>query len=319
MPMELKGRFLGGSNTPKFSKMVSWKYSHMSARLVCEDMGMNHARQMSTKLVQSVSGHVEGVAMEKEFEWQYDLPGFGQVVSHVSIGRDGTTTAIRGEGWREAMCGTIDFYAPDGERLHTVYSACAPEHGKETFDSVLGMEIGQVKGRYPTVTYIGLADGAKDNWSYLSGHVQVEILDFYHATEYLTKAGAVLKKGERAQRLWADNACHDLKHKKNGARLIVRELRGWMKENGDAPQGAVPKAVTYFENNLARMDYPEYRRKGYPIGSGVTEAACKTVVKQRMGQSGMRWNLDTAQGMLLSRALVSTNGRWEQFWAKYMQ
>jgi hypothetical protein len=67
------------------------------------------------------------------------------------------------------------------------------------------------------------------------------------------------------------------------------------------------------------MNYPEYQKKGYPIGSGVTEAGCKTVVKQRLSQSGMRWNLDNAQGMLITRALVATNGRWEQFWGKYMQ
>jgi hypothetical protein len=319
VPLETKGRFLGSSNTPKFSKMVSWKYSQMSARLVCEDLGMNHARHLSTKLVQSVSAHVEDVAMDKEFEWDYELPVFDQVVSHISIGRDGTTTAIRGEGYRETMCGTISFYDSAGERLHTIYSACAPEYGKKTFDSVLSMEIGQVKAAFPMVTYIGLADGAKDNWTYLSQYVQVDILDFYHAAEYLTKASAVLKKGEQAQKQWADNACHDLKHKKNGARFIVRELKSWVKENGDAEQETLSKTITYFENNLMRMNYPEYQKMGYPIGSGVTEAGCKTVVKQRLSQSGMRWNLDNAQGMLITRALTSTNCRWEQFWGKYMQ
>jgi len=59
VPLEAKGRFLGSSNTPKFSKIVSWKYSHMSARLVREDLQMNHSRLLSTKLVQSVSAHVE--------------------------------------------------------------------------------------------------------------------------------------------------------------------------------------------------------------------------------------------------------------------
>lgn len=319
VPLEVKGRFLGGSNTPKFGKMVSWKYSLMSARRVCEDLGMNHARDLSTKLVQSVSAQVEDVAMEKEFEWHYDLPGFDQVVSHVSIGRDGTTTAIRGEGYRETMCGTISFYNSAGDRLHTIYSACAPEYGKKTFDSVLDMEIERVKSTFPSVTYLGLADGAKDNWTYLLKHVGVEILDFYHATEYLSKVSVLLKKGELAQKLWLDNACHDLKHKKNGARFIVRELKSWINEAANTGQETVQKTITYFENNLTRMDYAEYQKLGYPIGSGVTEAACKTVVKQRMGQSGMRWNIANAQGMLITRALTSTDGRWEQFWRKFMQ
>lgn len=299
--------------------MVSWKYSHMSARLVCEDLAMNHSRVLSTKLVQSVSAQVEDVAMEKEFDWQYDLPVFDRVVNYISVGRDGTTTAIRGEGYRETMCGTISFYDTDGDRMHTIYSTCAPEYGKKTFDSVLSMEIERVKAMFPDVKYTGLADGAKDNWNYLSQYVQVEILDFYHVTEYLTKASAVLKKGEPAQKQWANNACHDLKHKKNGARFIIRELKQWLQENKDGPQETMSKTITYLQNNLERMNYPAYQKMNYTIGSGVTEAACKTVVKQRLSQSGMRWNLDNAQGMLVTRALVATEGRWTQFWKHYMR
>lgn len=68
-----------------------------------------------------------------------------------------------------------------------------------------------------------------------------------------------------------------------------------------------------------RMNYTKYQKMGYSIGSGVTEAACKAMVKQRLSQSGMRWNLDNAQGMLITRALTTTAGRWEQFWEKYVQ
>jgi len=50
---------------------------------------------------------------------------------------------------------------------------------------------------------------------------------------------------------------------------------------------------------------------GYPIGSGVTEAACKVVIKQRFGNSGMRWKIDPTQRMLLRRGIVLTEGRWE--------
>ena len=100
-------------------------------------------------------------------------------MNFISVGRDGTTTAIRGEGYRETMCGTISFYGSDGDRMHTIYSACAPEYGKKTFDSVLSMEIERVRMKFPSVRYTGLADGAKDRPAiYLSQYVQVEILDF---------------------------------------------------------------------------------------------------------------------------------------------
>lgn len=299
--------------------MVSWKYAHLSARQVCEDMKENHCRGLSTKLVQSVSAHVEALALEKEFEWQYDLPVFEDVVSHVSLGRDGTTMAILGEGYRETMCGTISFYNTKGDRLHTIYSACAPEYGKKTFNSVMSMEIEQVRAKFADVTYIGLADGARDNWIYLRQYAGVEILDFYHATEYLTNASEQMNKGKQAQKEWADSACHDLKHKKNGARFIVRQLKRWIKTNGTDGHENIQRTITYFENNLDRMNYTLYQKMGYPIGSGVTEAGCKTLVKQRMCQSGMRWKGECAQGLLLTRSLILTTGRWQQFWAKYRQ
>lgn len=50
---------------------------------------------------------------------------------------------------------------------------------------------------------------------------------------------------------------------------------------------------------------------------GVTEAACKTLVKQRLSQSGMRWSLDSIDNVLLIRGLVLTQGRWCQAWNFY--
>ncbi len=279
--MELRSQLIGGSNTPKLCKIVSWKYAHLSAGLVSEDMGLNHGRRMSCKLIQSISSHVSEIAIDHEFEWQYELPYFNSVVTHIGIGRDGTTSAIRGDGYRETMCGTLSFYNSQGERLHTTYTACAPEYGKKTFDTVLDMEIEQAKQQFPLAVYVGIADGARDNWTYLHPHTSVSVLDYFHATEYLSDVSIVLKKDKLKQKEWFDGACHDLKHDKKGAQ------------------------------------YAKYIKKGYPIGSGVTEAACKVVVKQRLNLSGMKWNIDTAQQMLVLRGLVCTTGRWEQFWKHF--
>jgi len=128
----------------------------------------------------------------------------------------------------------------------------------------------------------------------------------------------VLRIGAQAQQQWQDAACHDLKHKRNGARLILRELKDWVRGQQAGGRLTVQRTITYFENNMERMRYWQYQKTAYPIGSGVTEAACKTLVKQRFCQSGMRWKMDNAQGMLITRALISTEGRWEQFWKKYM-
>lgn len=314
VPLEKRARIIGRTTTPHFARMVSWKYTHLSAAVVEEDLLRNHARPTSRKLIQRIGAAVGEVARDKEFEWKYALPPFDEVVSHIAISRDGTTTPILGEGYRETMCGTISFYSKPGDRLHTIYTACAPEYGKETFNRVLDLEIERVKEQYPNVTYVGLADGSKDNWSYLSSHTSVQILDFFHASEYLGQVSPVVKHTEAKRKEWLEEACYDLKHKAKGAANLLRELRHLRDQMNSSVPELLDMTITYFENNQARMKYAAYQKQGYPIGSGVTEAACKVVAKQRLNQSGMRWNLEPVQQMLLLRGLVCTPGRWRQFW-----
>jgi hypothetical protein len=76
-------------------------------------------------------------------------------------------------------------------------------------------------------------------------------------------------------------------------------------------------AWTYFNNHRHRMDYPGFLADNLPIGSGVTEAACKSLVKQRLCASGMRWKNNGARIVLSLRALTNTVGRWTQFWQEY--
>ena len=78
-------------------------------------------------------------------------------------------------------------------------------------------------------------------------------------------------------------------------------------------------AITYFENQMPRMDYAANVAANLPIGSGVTEAACKTLIKQRFCCSGMRWKEKGLKAVLSLRELVQTTGRWDQFWKKIDQ
>jgi hypothetical protein len=75
-------------------------------------------------------------------------------------------------------------------------------------------------------------------------------------------------------------------------------------------------AITYYKNHRHQMDYLNYTENYFPIGSGVTEAACKTLIKQRLCLAGMRWKQPGAAGILNLRALVLTAQRWTQFWQK---
>lgn len=315
VPLENQGRIIGGSSTPRLAKMLSWKYSKMSALDVSRDLAENHARPVSREFVQSVSSKVADIAQDKEFEWIYEVPDFAQVVTHISIGRDGTTTPIVKSGYREAMNGTISLYNGAGERMHTIYATCAPEYGKKTFDMVLDMEIERIKAKFPSVGYIGSADGSKDNWTYLDSRTDVGILDFWHATTYLGNVSAAMDKNNPKQ--WLEDACHDLKHSPKGAKNLLREMKHSLSKDDVTYQEALQTSITYYENNLERMDYARYGKLKYPIGSGVTEAACKIMVKQRLCGSGMKWIIPNTENMFLLRGLVLTEGRWGQFW-KYI-
>jgi hypothetical protein len=75
----------------------------------------------------------------------------------------------------------------------------------------------------------------------------------------------------------------------------------------------VLKELTYFRNQRHRMHYAAYLRENLPIASGVVEAACKTLVTQRLKQSGMRWKTPGGQSILTLRSLIQSE-RWQRSW-----
>ena len=143
---------------------------------------------MSRSFVQNIAEAVSSTVEAKESVWSYDLPELPSLVKSVSIGLDGTCMLLCKEGYRQAMVGTIALFDRKGKRMHTIYTAATPEYGKETFINRFEAEIQKVKVAFPKAEYIGIADGAKDNWPFLEKHTGCQILDFWHATQYLSSA-----------------------------------------------------------------------------------------------------------------------------------
>ncbi|MCP5494878.1 MAG: hypothetical protein H7A23_10010 [Leptospiraceae bacterium] len=79
------------------------------------------------------------------------------------------------------------------------------------------------------------------------------------------------------------------------------------------------KVIAYFTNNHDKMNYPNNLDKKLPIGSGITEAACKMIVKERLCKSGMKWKRNGVRVVLVLRTMIYTPDRWEQFWSKINQ
>ncbi len=320
-PLEREARIIMTS-TPLFAKQVSSKLAYGSARDVQRDLGENHRRSVAVSYIQRVSEAVASIIEAKEESWNYVPPKLEVEIASVAIGLDGTCMLLCDTGWREAMVGTIALYDALGERQHTIYIGATPEYGKASFLERLEREIGRTKARYPEATYIGIADGAASNWQFLNRHTTQQVLDFYHASGYLgAVAVALYPKDLTQQQQWLNQTCHQLKHDSGAAAQLYEQMRD-LSQSQTHPQTIqdnLSAAVTYFQNHLHQMNYAFYRDQHYPIGSGVTEAACKTVIKQRLCCSGMRWKEAGAAVVLSLRTLVLTSTRWNQFWNKLNQ
>ena len=310
--------------TPKFSKILSWKYSEFGSSRVGEDLESNHQRKVARSFIQNVCDAIGAVAFAKEDDWKYELPKLEKPTATVAIGLDGTCMHITEDGYRQTMVGTIALYDKDGERQHTIYTSAAPEYGKESFMNRFSREVVQIKTLLPKAHYVGLADGAKENWEFLRDRTDSHVLDFWHATEYLSTAADAMFSGKgdhERKKEWMENACHDLKHKHRAAGRLLTELQEFeanKKLKKDSRED-LKKVITYFQNNKPLMNYADATENGLPIGSGVTEAACKVIVKQRLCNAGMKWGERGAAIVLSLRSLNYTKGRWDQFWNKIDQ
>jgi hypothetical protein len=309
--------------TPRYAQMISGLYAENDGGRTCRTLKETLRRHTVKGNVQNIAEAVATVALLKEEKWDYDIPPLDKPVASIGVGLDGAYVLLRDEGWREAMCGTISLYDKHGERLHTSYFAAPPEYGKQTFHEKMEREITRIKMKFPNATTIGLGDGAKDNWTFLELHADELALDFWHASEYLHKAADAYwgnaVKWEASKSEWVDHWHHVLKHDMSGASLVLEELKRCRKELTGAKAEGVQKAITYFTNHLALMRYGELVKRCLPIGSGVTEAACKTVVKSRLCVSGAGWSQAGCGIVLTLRSLHLTETRWHSFWKKINQ
>jgi len=174
------------------------------------------------------------------------------------------------------------------------------------------------RGAEVAAEIIVLGDGASWIWNRITPMFPrpkvTEVLDFYHASEYIWNAAhAVWAQGTPEAQLWGQEQCHTLKHDRPGQ--VVGALRTLAPTQGSPPE-PVAKAITYFENQAPRMDYPSYTQRGLQIGSGSAESAVKQVVGTRLNQAGMRWNPEHAEAVAYVRAAILSD-RWDGFWSDF--
>ncbi len=158
-----------------------------------------------------------------------------------------------------------------------------------------------------------LGDGAPWIWGIAAEHFPgaIQIVDLYHAREHLGDLGKLLYgPGSAESKAWA--AARRQALDAGDVERVVAVL-GRLRPRQTEAQEAVRKAMGYFETNADRMRYARFRTQGLFVGSGVIEAGCKTIVGQRLKQSGMRWTIRGANAIIALRC-ADLSGRWEEFW-----
>jgi hypothetical protein len=323
-PLEQRARIVRGA-TPLFASQISHKYAHLNVRAVQADLEQNHGRKVAASYIQNVAEWVGTIATAKEEDWAYAMPALERPLATVVVSLDGAMVPMAdSEGYREAMVGTLSFYDQEGERQHTLYLAAAPEYGKGEFLQRMEREIARAKQQFPDALYLGIADGAASNWRFLEQHTNRQLIDFFHTTEYVGKIAQALyphRHAEGKRGHWQHEHCKKLKHDPDALNVLIGEAARLSQRRtlSQKVRDDVLSAWTYLTNHRHPMDYAGFTAEGLPIGSGVTEAACKTLVKQRLCASGMRWKSKGARIVLSLRALTHTVGRWTQFWQKIDQ
>jgi hypothetical protein len=336
-PLELRAGIIEGSWTPLAAKQATWVVAHLTPKEGEElfDLLGNMTPSKSTldRLPKALHGH-----------WEAQRPRFEATLRHqeaippeavaMAVSLDGVMTPMKDgqrqakrrharatgkapsgpAGYQEVGCATVSYYNRHGERLVTRRMARMPETNKATLKWQLTAEVMGALSQRPDLRVVKVADGAPDNWSYLGEMLPfgAEVLDFYHAVEHLGDAlGAAYGEGTPTYQERLETLRMVLRDESQGVDKVMEAL--CRLRTRFPRRQAIHKALAYFREHRHRMRYSALRAQNLPIGSGVVEAACKTLVSQRLKRSGMRWRMAGGQAILTFRALCQSE-RFERAW-----
>jgi hypothetical protein len=233
--------------------------------------------------------------------------------SPLYISMDGVQVLIRQQGGREQKLGAVyttntkpAHKRPDELEVRAEQMSFYTEMtDAATFGRGLWLEA-QRRGVEQAEQVVVIGDGAHWIWRLADEHFPdaIQILDWYHASAYIWNAAhAIYGENSDIGNLWAKRRLDQLWEGKLDPLLTHLQRH--------AQRKAVKEAISYFQNNRSRIDYPRYRKMGLQIGSGTIESGCKHVIAHRLRQAGMRWTEAGAQAVAKLRARLKS-GRWDE-------
>ena len=342
-PMELRAGIVEGFWTPHAAKLAALCISDMTPKraesFFKELRMMGPSRSSLDRLPKALNEH-----------WERNRPSYEQRVRAneripseavaVAVSLDGVLVPTRGTdkaekkaemrrqgrldkgpaGYREVGCGALSFYDAEGNRLLTRRMARMPEANKLTLKEQLRGELEHVRRQRPELVVVAVADGAADNWEYLSAlKPDHQVVDFYHAAEHLKRAVDVSmgRAGSVATLAKFEQLRTTLRHHPSGADKVIAALKKLRPPRRGDPRD-YRTGATYFHKHRQRMKYAALHAENLPIGSGVIEGTCKSLASDRLKRAGMRWDRRGGQAILNLRSWTQSD-RFDAAWRLLQQ
>ncbi|MHC4540131.1 MAG: ISKra4 family transposase [Planctomycetota bacterium] len=272
-------------------------------------------QKVSPNTIDRLTHRVGSVLLQQEdkevidFQRTRQIPKAQIAPKRLYIGADGTTVHET-DGWHESKLGVI--YWEDGCR-HRSSHYVGRFDNSEIFGWHLWLQACRCGLRQgDEVVFLG--DGAPWIRHEKRRHFgrATFIIDWYHASEHVWDCGKVLfGEGSKAAEKW-------VKQRENWlwdgrTRELLNDLQKQQKQYRGRRRKELAGLYQYIRTNEEEMRYDVFRGKGYDIGSGAVEGACKCIVGKRLKQSGMIWTR-TGSSAILALRIAWLNQKWEQLW-----
>jgi len=245
-----------------------------------------------------------------DFQTSRCVPEPQRTPQRLYVAADGTTVHET-EGWHESKVGTLYW---ENERSQTEHCYMGRFDTSEIFGWHLWLQACRC-GLRQADEVVFLGDGAPWIRTERRKHFgrATFIIDWYHACEHLWDCAKVLfGEGCPATEAWVKKRATWLWD--GQTRKLLKDLQKQQKHSRGRKREALTGLHRYIRDNEQEMCYDVFRAKGYQIGSGPVEGACKCVVGKRLKQSGMRWTRAGSSAILALR-IAWLNEEWQQLWA----
>lgn len=306
-----------------------------------EDHGVSMGAQRLRKIATAVSKGMEEFRQSCQIgallsAWQKAYKSKGSRKPVLVVGRDGITLReYKMRCFEVATAASVSVYDRRGKRLTTVYLAHPPELGQATMSQMLTDLLTELLMRWPgplpQLAYV--ADSGGNESTYFEDTLRhmahprtgqklhwQRVVDYYHMAERIwTIADCLFGKGTHQATAWARRMLKAIKKPSGPSRVLHSAASLFHRRQLKTSKASdFWKAYRYIQKRTRFMRYDEYTKKHIPLGSGVTEAACKTIYTQRLKLSGMRWSREGAKTILNLRVILLSK-TWDANFRSYLE